>query len=290
MLDVVPEVAPLMRGLSGDYADRYVGELVLPPLTKALGLGRVTVTDLKERLMSPYGSLEALYGVYAFARRGKERVELGQIALKALHRTTAEAGFEQFLRRPDADSLWASFCEVTREHGRKPMEQLNRGVVAGLAELAQEIYRLDGQGSISRWVVDGVLRTDRVEPQFLRIVDIRGVGPKLASLFLRDLVFLQNLERGLDFADRIYVQPVDKWTRVAAPFLLQESDAEEYADWILAGKIAKVARLAGVSGIRLNMGISYFGTRVTNSAGAFRDGLRSIPTASVPRQEPAHQV
>lgn len=247
--------------MAGDRADRYIPEFFLYPLQRVFDEDALTIRDVRDAFSDPYLSLRALLGNYAFCRRGKDRAELSALAMEALDRTCTEDDFESFLDEPDGNRLWQSFVEACAERKRKPLEQLNRGVIAGLGELAQEIYRLDAVGSIAAWILKGVLQTDRLEPQFLRIVDIRGVGPKISSLFLRDVVYVYGLEAQIDRADRLYIQPIDKWLRLLAPYVIDEPGVEVPADWVLAGKLAKYSRLAGVSGIRFNMGATYFGMR-----------------------------
>jgi hypothetical protein len=251
----------LLRTLGGERAYRYVAEVLLPSLGRCTGDRAPTPASISKNLQSGYKSLAVIYGHYAFARRGKDRLQLSHTALEALRKTASEDDFVQFLSLSDASSLWEAFVRVAQEQGHKPMEQLNRGAVAGMAELAQEIFEIDGNGSIFAWIAKGIRQTGRIEPQFMRMVDVRGVGPKLTSLILRDVVFLAGLEDALDPADRIYIQPIDKWIRLLAPYVVDEPDADEMADWILAGKIAKYTRRAGVSGIRFNMGATYFGLR-----------------------------
>lgn len=251
----------VVEALAGKCADRYVADLLLPPLAKSVR-SIASVPAIKDGLLDPYCCLTALYEHYAFSRRGKDRQELASLASRALQRAR-ERG--DLLEHKDASILWQEYLTLCAERKRKPMEQLNQGPIAGLLELAQEIYRLDGIGSIAGWTISGLAATDRVENQFLRIVDIRGVGPKVTSVFLRDVVFLFAQESRLDHIDRLYVQPIDKWIRLLAPHVLGEEGLDEAADWVLAGKMAKHARRSGVSGIRLNMGMSYFGMTCAKS-------------------------
>lgn len=251
----------LVRLLAGDRADRYIAEFILQPIERLLDESPLTIQDVRETFSDAYDCLRIIYGQYAFSRRGKDRHELAQIALEALDRTCGPDDFEQFLAEPDASLLWKNFEAVCEDCSRKPMPQLNMGVVAGICELAQEIYRIDNVGSIAGWILKGILQTDRVEPQFLRVVDIRGVGPKIASTLMRDVVYIFSVERQVDRLDRIYIQPIDKWIRLLASYTVPEPNPSEMADWILAGKITKYARLAGVSGIRFNFGATYFGLK-----------------------------
>jgi hypothetical protein len=275
-VSISPGAQALLRALSGPVAERCLQESLLPNLRRGLRTDNNEPESLREAFGDPYRCLQCLFGHYAFSRRGKDRAELGELANQALQRTVRPEAFEQFLRQPDATLLWESYLQVCEERRKKPMEQLNRGVIAGLAELAQEIYRLDGLGSIAEWVVAGIVKTGHIEPQFLRMVDVRGVGPKLTSLFLRDIVFLYGLEERIDHADRLYVQPVDKWIRLLAPHVIDEPEIGEAADWILAGKIAKYCRHAGVSGIRFNMGASFFGGREIREPSLLQAALQTL--------------
>jgi hypothetical protein len=265
-----------MRALAGQRADRYIAEFLLQPMERLLDEESLTIQDIRAAYSDAYDCLRTVYAHYAFLRRGKDRPELARIALEALDRTCDPDDFEDFLGEKDAQRLWENFVEVCVEKHRKPTEQLNMGVIAGLAELAQEIFRFDRVGSIAGWVLKGVLQTDHVEPQFLRIVDIRGVGPKIASFLIRDIVHIYGIENQVDRLDRIYIQPIDKWIRLIAPYVVPESGAKEMADWVLAGKLTKYARLAGISSIRFNMGATYFGIKEVRNPEALDEAIHEL--------------
>lgn len=275
-VEIKPRALVLMRAMAGEYADLYVEDELLPSLQVAAQSSSPTLDDVKAALTDPFRGLRALYGHYAFARRGKDKHDLAALAIEALNRVVSPETFEQFLRQPHADSLWTAYEDVCRGRSRKPLEQLNRGIIAGLAELAQEIYREDGVGSVVNWIVRSINGSDRVEDEFLRMVDIRGVGPKMTSVFIRDVVFLFGLEERLDPVDRLYVQPIDKWIRLIAPYIIEEPGIAEAADWILAGKLAKYTRRAGVSGVRFNMGTTAFGSGSAHTPQRFHESIREI--------------
>ncbi len=274
--DLDPRAVAIVHKIAGDRADRYISEILLPALQKATRADSPTLRDVRTAMSVPYRSLLSFYEHYAFARRGKDRDDLAEMATIALKRTTNEEQFEQLMLEEDGNSVWEAFTEVCAERKRKNSEQLNRGLIAGMVELAQEIYDLDGQGSIAGWIMRGVLKTDRIEPQFLRIVDIRGVGPKTTSTFLRDMVLLYDLEDKLDNADRLYIQPIDRWIRMFADYVVPDIDTENAVDWIIAGKIAKYARRAGVSGVRFNMGATYFGIREVRDPARFDEFIEEL--------------
>lgn len=273
-VDISLEARTLLKVLADKPADHFVQEILIPHTRKVVHR-EITLENAEEILSDPIHCLQAIYGCYAFSRRGKDRSELSQIALEALDRTVREVTVDAFLSEPDGSRIWNNFSDVCKAHHHKVLEQLNMGVVAGMAELAQEIFEIDGVGSIFGWVAEGVRQTGRIEPQFLRMVDVRGIGPKLASTILRDVVFLFKLEETLDHADRLYVQPVDKWLRLVFPFIVDEG-LEDPADWILAGKMAKYCRRSGVSGIRFNMGNSYFGMRDVREPERFESVIEAL--------------
>lgn len=263
-------------------ADHAIEQQLLPSLASASRAPDATQASVAEAMAHPYTALLAFYAHYAFARRGKDREDLSAMAVTAFKRVTTPETISELMEHEDGHAVWESFCQVCAERQRKNSEQLNRGLIAGMVELAQEVFDLDGVGSITQWVVNGVEQTGRIEPVFLRIVDIRGVGPKTTSTFLRDITWLYDLEDQLDHADRLYVQPVDRWLRLAAPLLVPEPNIETSVDWIIAGKVAKYARRAGVSGIRLNLGNSAFGSREVREPGRYVRMARDLaaPTES----------
>ncbi len=213
---------------------------------------------------------------YAFARRGKERDDLSHAAVMALNATVKERTMDALLQEKDGTSLWDAFYGHLERLGKKSNEEQNRGVLQGMLELAQEIYREDGIGSIPGWVARRIEETGRLEPEFERIVDIRGVGPKCTSTYLRDVVLACGIEDLVEASDIIYIQPVDRWLRIAAEHLVPEEGMETAADWIVAGKIGKYARRAGASPLRFGMGVTYFGQRVARDPRRFGPDLKAV--------------
>lgn len=252
----------LYQVIAGKYCDKYVSTFLIPQLQKTTKKNYATLEEWQTELQNSLSSLQVFLGYYGFARRGKDREECSRTALKALSTVLENQSLQELLSKPDGTELWNAYEAECQARERKSNAEQNRGLVQGLLELAQEIYREDKNGSIATWLVEAVDKSDRLEPQFLRIVDIRGVGPKSTSTFVRDLAFLYDLEKDIHPADRIYIQPVDRWLRAITKYVIPEPDMEKAADWVVAGKINKYARRAHVSGVRFNLGLTYFGQRV----------------------------
>lgn len=276
-----PRAVVIMRKLAGEYADRYAQDFLLGHIRKVLGHPDADKEAVAKDLEDPEKALIVFFAHYAFARRGKDREELAELAVQAMKKLSQERPFGEVLNLADGTLLWEKFEQICQERKRKSNEQQNRGPVQGMLELAQEIHRIDPELSLATWLIEGIEENGKLEPQHTRIVDIRGVGPKSASTFVRDMVWLYEAEEEVEPADRLFVQPVDRWLRMMVKYVVPEPDLDDPADWIVAGKISKYTRRAGVSGIAFNMGTTYFGQRVVTNPAKFADGLRDLLLAEV---------
>lgn len=265
-----PRAVALMHRLADEFGEKYINELVYQPIQRVARIGSVDSGAIRIALEDPATCLKVFLGIYAFARRGKDRDDLSNSAVTSVNRLFQSAEVNNILSRPDGTDLWRIFEEVSLAKGKKPHEAQNRGMIQGLLELVQEIYADDGRGSLALWIA-GAAEDGAVEDEFNRIVDIRGVGPKGTSTFIRDIVQIYDLEAKVEPSNRIYFQPVDRWLRAIAKLIVPEENMGEAADWIVAGKVSKYTRRAGVSGIRFSMGTTYFGQRMVRIPERFEE-------------------
>lgn len=273
---LAPQVVFIYQMMSTDFADRYVETFLTPQLERATGKTVESVDEWIDILDQPEFAIRAYLGNYAYARRGKDRDAYARSTLKSLDQLLETTTIENLLKAPDGVALWEAFVTQCEKRGIIANEPQNRGIVQGLLELAQEIYAIDGEGSICAWVADCIEQTGHIEPQFNRIVDIRGIGPKSTSTFLRDMVLIYDMERQVAAVDRIHIQPIDRWTRLAAKYCVPEPQDDKMPDWIVAGKVNKYARRAHVSGIRFNLGLTYFGQRVVKDPERFDKEMKAL--------------
>ena len=271
-----PHAVRVYKRLADEFGNKYAEEFLYPHLRRVLLCETEDLFEIQQKLESPRGALVAFYCHYAFARRGKDREMLASFAYEALDRLQGDKQFEELLTMEDGVELWENFEAICQENRRKANEPQNRGLLQGMLELAQEIYREDGVGSITQWMFDELKSTGHIEPQFERIVDIRGVGPKSTSTFMRDLIYTFDLESKVEPADRIYIHPIDRWLRMISRYIVPEPNMEKTADWIIAGKLSKYSRRAGVSGVGFNMGTTYFGQKVIRDPSRFEDYLKML--------------
>ncbi len=276
------EVELILRRIASEKAERFQREVLFPQLARAMRLSLSESQDVREALADPYYAFRAMLGYYAFAKRGNDRVEYSGFALEALERVLEgkKANFAHLLASPDApERLWQAFEEVCRENQRKVNEQLNRGLIEGLAGYASRIYAEDEIGNIWTTIHQAIVRSGRVEPIHQTITEIKGIGPKVGALVLRDMVALYELEPQIDPADYHYLQPVDTWIRRIGP-LLSDEITDQTADWVIAGKLSKLCRRNRVSGVRFNQGVQYLAIVEVRKLEHLKEFLRQLAHTS----------
>lgn len=254
------DVVTIFETISDKYADLYIKNFICKSYSRILG-EEVDESSVKEALLDPFLCLSIFYGNYGFSRRRKLRDPLSHAALEALRTVTSREKFSDWLVNGNPDELWDVYLTKVGTDKALTNETHNRGVLQGAAELAQDFLDEGGTGSLAGWIAQQLIATRELEESFNRIVDIRGVGPKGAATFLRDVIVIFDLADRLVPKDRIYVQPVDRWIRLIAGTVVPEEGITDAADWIVAGKVNKYARIAGVDGLRFNMGTTYFGQK-----------------------------
>ena len=89
------------------------------------------------------------------------------------------------------------------------------------------------------------------------LMRIRGVGPKIASLFLRDIALKNNIT-DIGLSDRHLLQPIDVWLERTTSLLIGKNVSKDEA----GRQLTCLADEAGCSAPHLNAGSWYFGSKV----------------------------
>lgn len=276
------EVERIVNRIAGEKAEGFQKEVLYPQIARAMRIRSSLPQDVREAFADSYYAFRAMLGYYAFAKRGNDRVEYSGFALQALDLVLQgnKENFPAFLESGEAPQrLWEAFVQVCQRNQRKVNEQLNRGLIEGLAGYAQRIYAEDGIGNIWSTIQRDIVRTGRVEPIYNTITEIKGIGPKVGALVLRDMVALYDLESAIDPADFHYLQPVDTWIRRIGPMLSDEI-TNDTADWVIAGKLSKLCRRNRVSGVRFNQGVQYLAIVEVRQLDFLKDYLRQLAKES----------
>ncbi len=253
------EVEAILNRLAGEKAEKFQHEVLYPQMARAMRIQLPNSQAVRDALADPYYAFRVMLGYYAFAKRGNDRAEYSGYALQALDKVLQgdKTNFSAFLSSGSApEQLWNAFVEVCRENQRKVNEQLNRGLIEGLAGYAAQLYADDEIGNIWMDIQQAIVQSGRVEAIYEKITGIKGIGPKVGALVLRDMVALYDLESQIEPGDFHYLQPVDTWIRRIGPMLTDEI-TDKTADWVIAGKLSKLCRRNRVSGVRFNQGMQF---------------------------------
>lgn len=113
--------------------------------------------------------------------------------------------------------------------------------------------------NLTTYVIDNIKRKN-VKNCFKELDSIYCIGHKLASLYLRDIVFLYGLEKYIQKDEFKYFQPVDTWVRQIAVKLEIVDEDENNLD-IARDKIIEKTLKFHVSPLLFNAGAWLVGTR-----------------------------
>jgi hypothetical protein len=260
-------------------ADHALHETVR--LLSRLGKGVFSLGPPGERFPrcadSPIDALKLfLYG-YAFEHQGRSPA-YGELAVKALGRLsvgcTVPVHAESLARK-----LWKKFCELGQfpdGKGANPKnnplcpcpgrgEDRSRDVVS--VAFSSEIEP-DGH-NLYHFACRSVV-SDQVSKAHAALQRIRGVGPKIASLFLRDVALDRSLP-DVHLRDRHLLQPIDVWLRRTTALLTEKSLNDEEA----ARQIVQLADEAECCALSLNFGSWYFGSQIVRREQSLDEALKS---------------
>jgi hypothetical protein len=144
------------------------------------------------------------------------------------------------------------------------------------AEMVVGIFRfvsqLPEQKNLTRYSIAAIEQGDiqKIHDGFM---GIRGIGPKIASLYLRDLVDIYDLENKISPEDFGFLQPIDVWVRRVARKTGIVGD-EKLSDPDIQKDIVRVCRELGISALRFNQGAWYLGK---NAFEILVENLDSMP-------------
>jgi hypothetical protein len=236
----------------------YERETFLPSVSKILWPATNIAAQVKHHAEDWQDRLELLLGNYAFSRKGGEGAGYQKHALDALRAVSkSSGGFAALATQPEPGKMvfeeFKAICGALPK--RKGSNDNLNGVIAGLTDLAAKVRQ-----SPVLWIRDKIAGAGRVEPVFVELLNIRGIGEKLASFILRDIVWLYELERGIEKGDLLYLQPVDIWVRRIASIFWRDSrlESDKVPRLLVARRLAEFCHTHGISGVRFNQGAWYF--------------------------------
>jgi hypothetical protein len=238
-----PDNREFLESLDGVWASSYQEKYERSPLFQS------------RYLDDPQAGLE-FFLQNSFERAGGGNAGYNKLAVKELRACVNDAGgYRNFIRSASPqDEVWRRFQDGRVGSPVGSNQSLNEGVVKGMVILAKESEADDynpfvrisdlakATGILSAW---GILRT------------IKGIGDKIASFLIRDVVSIMGLESSVSKEERVFLQPVDIWIRRTTQIIWRLD--ERLPDWVLAMKIVSELDRRGLSGVRFNQGAWHYG-------------------------------
>jgi len=186
-----------------------------------------------------------------FARAGGEQAGYGNIAVKALGNCVSSTGSYQALIEKDnaPEIVWVEFEKICEKQGKGVNKRVNEGVIKGLIKLSKESFQYNYNPF--RYMINKI--ESSMTDAFLTLRNIKGIGDKIASFLLRDIVCILDAEMKIPLKHRIFLQPIDRWIKGIAKYLWKDIN-ERTPDWVIAQRIVDKCEEFEISGVRFNQG------------------------------------
>lgn len=212
-----------------------------------------------------WDSLAIFLEGYAFERQGR-RPDYFHAAVDALLHSRGQNN--NIMNQNVINEVWQQFSQLLRgqrlNHKNNPLyPSTNPDRIPNLGDTPSVIQMLLNNGlmeqnsSFSAYLQNRILVNMDIQSAFNLLKSIRGVGDKVASFYLRDLVVVTNIVLG-NIGDRYLLQPVDTWVERTIRILNggQGMNRNQIANWIVnnSGQPELV-----------NMGIWYFCSQIAQS-------------------------
>jgi hypothetical protein len=271
-----------LHALSAAESNRLAERLrLLEQVGGALYLGFASTLDFEQLRGDPWQALAFFLNWYAFEHQGRSPA-YGPVASDVVLESTDKAWSKSL-----AEGAWQSFKEkvssVTQRQDAKYNERNNPMCPQGTLFKSHGREIKTKQPSVIEFVCDNLADAhhnivgwaeeqliaggDGIRVAHRSLQDLNGIGPKIASLFLRDVALLS----GKVGERRELLQPVDIWVERCVQYLerghLEGRDREsgdqerlKYAVWIV-----EKSRAIGVSPEKVNGGMWYFGAQIATN-------------------------
>ena len=146
-------------------------------------------------------------------------------------------------------TLWFEFEELCKKENKGANQFVNKSVVKGFVKLAQASF----QNNYNPFNYMASKIYSSTTDAFLTLRNIKGIGDKISSFILRDMVCILEVEAEILFEHRIFLQPIDRWVKETAICLWKDFE-ERTPNWVTVLRITDKCCEFGVSGVRFNQG------------------------------------
>jgi len=213
-----------------------------------------------------------MFLTYAFGGRSGAPKEYWVAALHAVDETWTGSAESDVIR------IWQRFRQIVDKanDSRNPLN-------SAIDQKIPAVLGLDFVDVLRR------LELGQVREAFIGVRRVRGVGVKIASFFLRDVVHVLGLyDSAWDVGASCYVQPVDLWVRETAlalglqrpvPDAVMNRDLGVDAPYIWG--LCWMCKQYGINPLRFNEGAWIYGSQVASTVKYLRRLLKEGPQSMV---------
>lgn len=227
-----------------------------------------------------WDSLAIFLGYYAFERQGR-RPDYFHAAVDALFYCKQQNNGN--LTQKVVNNIWQHFRLLLNNqnlnHQNNPLYPSTN---------PDNIQRLSNKTSVIELIISGnmspsfstyfqkqINQDNNIQDAFNLIKSVRGIGDKVASFYLRDLVNTMNINLA-NVQNRSLVQPIDIWIERTVKYLAnnQNMSKNQVSNWIV-----NTADQYNINPEHINMGIWYFCSQIIESEYRLKNVLTDLKKA-----------
>lgn len=229
-------------------------------------------TKIRESAMDWRESFSMFLSGYAFEHQGRSP----HFAKNAVAALMAYPG--KFPSNDFEERMWETFCRMYPTNGKgvnrynNPLYKAPQGTLYTATGFVGSLGAYDH--NLTKWA-SSLAREGRIKHAWDQLVRIRGVGHKIASLFLRDIVYAFGVDEN-SVGDKKYLQPIDRWTKRAAESLAVSIPTSPKSYWEYAQVLVDVSEQAGVPCALTNSGLWTLGSQLVQDEEKYRILLQDI--------------
>jgi len=218
--------------------------------------------NFRKQFENSYIALECFLENYAYERQGSAQAYPAiakQTIEDIFHRKLETVNFGQSTEawRIYSEIATRDFNEIRTNASHNPMNS-DQGVLTAMAnEGIQNIAN-----HVKTLIEDGKTKTAHTF-----IDDIRGIGTKIASFYLRDVAYLGGLDEN-QIKDQFYLQPLDTWLDQTFSIIMEREKPVGLEEKQKA--FVELCRQAGCSPIAFNQGAWIVGSQIAGEYSGFK--------------------
>ncbi len=241
---------------------------------------------LREQFEDGYKALVCFLKNYAYERQGSAAA-YSKIAFKCVSIRYQNGNNWSAPSKDDAKNLWKNYKDIAKKEFnligkdkktgnekikvnelRNPMNK-DKGVIDKLAS--------NKISNIAIYIRD-LVSNGNTNQAYEFMKSIRGIGEKISPFYLRDIVYLTNLDEK-DISDLHLLQPIDTWLEQTLKILFNSDIPKKLQE--KQKLIADLCKESEVSSISFNQGAWVLGSQIAGEFETFKKALTDYDFAQV---------